>query len=319
MPCPICSNDDASEIAHDYDFDYKFNCQRCGIYSITREALDDWKYHFDNLSARGKANVSGWIREHQDTNITSNEIDFLTNIKTPSVQQRADKMLLEFEKRTQKIGDTMPIPGHPPEMYEILGFTWSIDLTEVHYLANNYLTNEKNYLYEITRPPKGFAISPKGFAYLEELRQIQFDSTIGFCAMWFNDIITPAWSDAIEPAIELSGYKPERIDRVEHNNRIDDEIIARLRRSRFVVADFTGQRGGVYFESGFALGLNIPVIWTVREDYLKGGDKIEGVHFDTRQYNFITWNMDNLTDFQTKLQNRIEATIGRGPLIDANH
>lgn len=127
--------------------------------------------------------------------------------------------------------------------------------------------------------------------------------------MWFDEEVTPAWTDAIEPAIGLSGYKPERIDRVEHNNRIDDEIIAWLRRARFVVADFTGQRGGVYFESGFALGLNIPVIWTVREDQLEG-DK--GVHFDTRQYNFIKLDMDNLAGFQTKLQNRIEATIGRG-------
>ena len=54
-------------------------------------------------------------------------------------------------------------------------------------------------------------------------------------------------------------------------------------------------------------------------DGFKGdGKKIEGMHFDTQQYNFITWNMENLTDFKTKLQNRIEATIGRGPLDQEN-
>lgn len=36
----------------------------------------------------------------------------------------------------------------------------------------------------------------------------------------------------------------------EHANKIDDEIIAEIRRSAFLVADFTGQRQNVYFETG---------------------------------------------------------------------
>jgi len=36
---------------------------------------------------------------------------------------------------------------------------------------------------------------------------------------------------------------------------------------RFIVADFTGQRGGVYFEAGYALGLRKPVIWTCKRDW----------------------------------------------------
>lgn len=64
----------------------------------------------------------------------------------------------------------------------------------------------------------------------------------------------------MEPAIKDAGYDAKRIDTVHHNNRIHDEVIAMLRRSKFVVADFTGQRGGVYFEAGFALGLGLQVI-----------------------------------------------------------
>ena len=36
----------------------------------------------------------------------------------------------------------------------------------------------------------------------------------------------------------------------EHINRIGDEIISQIRRSKFLIADFTGHRGGVYFEAG---------------------------------------------------------------------
>ena len=68
-----------------------------------------------------------------------------------------------------------------------------------------------------------------------------------------------------------------------------------------MVADFTGNRGGVYFEAGFALGLGIPVIWMVRNDYL------EEIHFDTRQYNHIVYETE--VDLKQQLKYRIQATI----------
>jgi nucleoside 2-deoxyribosyltransferase len=79
-----------------------------------------------------------------------------------------------------------------------------------------------------------------------------------------------------------------------------------IRVSRFVVADFTGQRGSVYFEAGFAVAIGLPVIWLCRKDQLAD------VHFDTRQYNFLTWTDDNLENCRDGLLERIEKTIGRG-------
>ena len=101
-----------------------------------------------------------------------------------------------------------------------------------------------------------------------------------------------------------AGYDPIRVDRVEHVNRIDDEIIAQIRISSFVVADFTGHRGGVYFEAGFALGLDLPVIWTCRKDHM------HDLQFDIRQYNTIDW--ETYDELASRLQHRIEATVGKG-------
>ena len=72
-----------------------------------------------------------------------------------------------------------------------------------------------------------------------------------------------------------------------------------------VVADFTGGRGGVYYEAGYAQGLGIPVVWTCRQDYF---DK-EGVHFDTQQYNHIVW--DDPADLREKLKNRLMTRVPR--------
>ncbi|MDH3514509.1 MAG: nucleoside 2-deoxyribosyltransferase, partial [Gammaproteobacteria bacterium] len=92
---------------------------------------------------------------------------------------------------------------------------------------------------------------------------------------------------------------------LEHNDDINDRIIAEIRKSRFVVADFTGNRGGVYFEAGFALGLGKPVIWTCKRSFFEE----HGVHFDTQARNHILW--DEPADLRRALQARIEATVPR--------
>ena len=72
------------------------------------------------------------------------------------------------------------------------------------------------------------------------------------------------------------------------------------------MADFTGHRGGVYFEAGFALGLGIPVVWTCkRSDYT-------GTHFDTRQRQHLLW--DTPEDLREQLMNHIAARIPGRPL-----
>ena len=127
--------------------------------------------------------------------------------------------------------------------------------------------------------------------------------------MWFHESMEEAFEKGIQPAILDTGYKPLRIDQKEHVNKIDDEIIAELRRSRFIVADFThgksGARGGVYYEAGFAHGLNLPVIFTCRKD------AVDTLHFDTNHYSHIVWT--DPEDLREKLKNRILAVIGEGP------
>lgn len=128
--------------------------------------------------------------------------------------------------------------------------------------------------------------------------------------MWFSEVTNDAYVKGIAPALVSSGYKPMRIDKKEHNNKIDDEIVAEIRRSRFIVADFTCEpknvRGGVYFEAGFAFGLGIPVVWTCKDT------SINDLHFDTRQYAHIVWK--DTADLYAQLKNRVGATVGDGPL-----
>ena len=141
---------------------------------------------------------------------------------------------------------------------------------------------------------------------LKDKKDEQSQSDNVFVAMPFSDDMLPIYSQSIEPAILGCGYISVRIDQKETNNKICDVIIAEIRKYRFVVADFTHQHGGVYFEAGFAMGQGKPVIWLVRED------EVGKFHFDTRQYAHIVYK-DN-ADLLTKLTSRIRATIGEGPV-----
>jgi hypothetical protein len=128
-----------------------------------------------------------------------------------------------------------------------------------------------------------------------------------FVAMWFSAQLEPVYKTAIEPAIRAAGYDAMQMAFLEHNDDINDRIIAEIRKSRLVVADFTGNRGGVYFEAGFALGLGKPVIWTCKRSFFEE----HGVHFDTQARNHILW--DEPADLKRALQARIEATVPRTP------
>jgi nucleoside 2-deoxyribosyltransferase len=124
----------------------------------------------------------------------------------------------------------------------------------------------------------------------------------GFVAMWFDESLREVFEKSIEPLSAETGFRMLRMDRKQFNDKICDQILKEIRRSRFVIADVTGHRQGVYFEAGFALGLGIPVIWTCRQSDLKDA------HFDTRQYNHIVWK--DGADLQAQLGDRIAATIG---------
>lgn len=147
----------------------------------------------------------------------------------------------------------------------------------------------------------------KAYVRLQELQSSGRNSEIGFVAMSFAAEQTPVWLRVIKPGIEKAGYRPFRVDQTEHDRRIDDEIIAGIRRCRFLVADFTKQRNGVYFEAGMALGLGRHVIWMCRH-----AEK-DLLHFDTRQFNHILY--DDFEEARKALTNRIVALEGQGNYV----
>jgi len=265
-----------------------------------------------------KARLTTWIIDQNspDTHFPEITYEIIEQVRQRPplpVHERADRLLKYLTQEAPGIGNSVSFQLNDEEdtvVQKMLARTESINPSkELHFLltalSERKWTEKKEFLSRTGTP----IITVEGYTRLAELATKHVNSSQGFVAMWFDDSMTEAYENGIGPGIEDAGYSPRRIDEKPHVNKIDDEIIAEIRRSRFVVADFThgdtGHRGGVYYEAGFAHGLGIPVFFTCRKDVL---DKI---HFDTRQYNHIVWETHE--DLRKQLADRISRVIGDGP------
>ena len=257
----------------------------------------------------------------------SMEID---SIRHPSVFERAENLFKYISSQLSSIGDVFRIPYKPQNLEEnhpkwvhyakMLAWSGSTKLNDVEYLLR--FLEDQNL---IAPPPKVISVTERcvltanGHAHLAKSGTPTVDSTQAFVAMWFDSSLDEAFYRGIEPGIKECGYSAVRIDQTEHLDKIDDQIIAAIRRAKFLVVDLTegevakkedgtitgGTRGSVYFEAGFAQGLNIPIIFTRRKN------SPGKIHFDIRQYPCIFWNTPQ--ELKSRLASRISANFGDAP------
>lgn len=270
-------------------------CERCGLFSITEQALCI-------LEPKQKPLLSAYCRRvptgpEAPTILSTNIEELIRTLPEYTPPEKLDNLLVLIAQMTAGLGDYTTFSAKRD--YPLL---IARDADEVTFLRSGL--TELGY---ITGTNDGFLVTLDGWKRLEEIRKAGRASNRAFVAMWFHESMNTLYNNAIEPAISKAGYHALRIDRHEHVNRIDDEIIAQIRRSRFMVADFTGQRYGVYFEAGMMLGLGRTVIWMCDKNELDE-DKL---HFDVRQFNFIAY--ESPEDAKTRLYNRILAIEGEGP------
>lgn len=286
-----------------------------------------------NLEDTAKARLTTWLIDQRNQGsefprVTRELVERVGGFRALDVEERAIRLLRFLAGKSPRINQAVRLPNDPmyvdnleamesqsPELgvlWEALAWSESTKLGEVDFLIN-YLEKQswidRARLHDFDQ----VVVTVDGYARIQEA-QTNVDARQAFVAMWFAEEMKDAYSEGIEPAIEDAGYSPMRVDQEEYIDKVDDKILAEIRRSRFLVADFSqggdGARGGVYFEAGFALGLGIPVIFACRKS------DIEDVHFDTRQYNHILWETPE--QLREALKNRILAVIGEGPVVSGS-
>ncbi|MFV1018722.1 nucleoside 2-deoxyribosyltransferase [Bacillus tropicus] len=313
--CPVCSADIADPQLVGGVRAELYKCEYCGDFAISDyaklrlkgEELGNKRKLSAVLRKRGVRGLGRIMIFHERPSEELSNfpypiylIDDLLGEYPENVSDRLNESLINLAKLSKFPGDQVIILNQDKPLF----FAQSDNVQEMVYIIKQLVQDGLIEAKRLTNTPlpMQITVTVKGWNRIAELEKVNGAETKQvFVAMWFATEMDNVYKNAIATAVKEAGYDPIRIDKVEHNNKIDDEIIAKIKQSKFVIADFTGHRGGVYFEAGYAMGLGKPVIWTCREDDLTN------LHFDTRQYSHIVWKEE--MELKESLLNRIRATI----------
>lgn len=291
--CKICGNQAQSTGLDPLDVEVSIDCGLCGRYILTES--------FNPNNYEDKSNfykVSSWIREQNDLlsivpEINMSKFDEILEMKDKKIQEKFDFMMFHLkEYKNQQV---------PPKIY---AQCWVKDDNEFHKLFNRAIEHKliKGNIYlggEVSFDDYTF----DGLQYIEKLDEPNKDSKNIFVAFNFEKSLSEIFSTYIKQGIEELGFNYVVVNQntTEHNKAISDEIIAKLKSARVVIADFTNHRNSVYFEAGFAMGMKIPIIWTCQEGHT------QDLSFDTRQYPHLIWKDGE--DLKEQIINRIKVIL----------
>jgi hypothetical protein len=182
-----------------------------------------------------------------------------------------------------------------------------------HLLDQQYISHPNNPHITFINGKARLSMNIKGWERFDELEKGMVDSRLAFMAMPFGDTrLDEIYLKWFKPACKAVGFELRRVDEKPEAGIINNKMMVDIRKSRFIIAELTHENRGVYWEAGFAEGLNRPVIYTCDGEYQKASP----LHFDIRQHHTVFWTDKNLEDAAKKLIITIQATVSEAKLID---
>jgi nucleoside 2-deoxyribosyltransferase len=219
--------------------------------------------------------------------------------------EKIDIILLSLAKLSDYLGSVIDLSNEQTlSLYFVkrylLGKETSIDAKtlQINTFAD-YMFEQKFIWIERNK----ISVLPEGWKRIDELQKNQIDRKQVFVAIAFSENMQKI-QEAIEVGIRRAGYIPHVMNKIEHNNQIVPEILYQIRQSKFIVAEFSTNNNGAYYEAGYAAGLGKEVIHICNDDKFH-----EEGHFDIKQKSTVLWKI--VDDIPEALFKRIEATIGK--------
>lgn len=303
--CPICGK--RAKIFSDdfYNLEprYEISCCQCGVfyfidsYKNIKRVKEIWlvssylRYHWEFESVPVTVKFSGfndWMESLMD------------EISRLSVVEKVDRFLLWLAMNSDFIGDAVE-------------YSWQDDFT----IFQGKNPSEFGYIYEYLRANK-WVIGPESYTKDKVKLSLSIDGWRKvedevnrlkrkqvFIAMSFDDeIILGKYRAVVKKVCSQMGYDAYVISDFHHNDDIVDKILSEIKRSNFLIVDLTGQKQNAYFEAGYGMAQNKPVILTCLSS------EIEKVSFNLNHFNILLWEPNEMDLFMQNLKDRIGATVG---------
>ncbi|MCY4108943.1 MAG: hypothetical protein OXG11_07945, partial [Chloroflexi bacterium] len=240
-PCPIWGEPFLADIMPTADHLLRVRSPRAGgDYSVSQRTHVT---HLAQLNTEEKARLTTWLIDQRSRGVdcpkvTAEIVEYVRRKSPLPAHERAVRLLRFTATKSESIGTYASIGVDDPGV-----LTWSESSTpdEADYLVD-YL-RAMGWIEGTWVATGGgkFRVTVDGYFQIAEQAK-NLDSSKVFVAMWFDDSMDRIYEAGFKPAIKDAGYKPLRIDRKPDLNNIHVEIIAEIRRSKFVVADFTHKK-----------------------------------------------------------------------------
>lgn len=204
-----------------------------------------------------------------------------------------------------------PYPGHllapSSGSLDLKGISYGCVPTEIP-IAMQFLLDEA-LVCRTRAHGNAIYITPRGYSAIEKIRRDQYPvDASAFLICRFNGNL-----DAIYDRVysqfgkgNLPGCEILRVKDRPHIDRVDDRILADIRRAALVVVDLTDYNFNIGFEAGYALALNKPIVWT--KQHLEPTVGLD-LPFDIQSHNILTYNPASPESFISELYPRIQVAL----------
>lgn len=324
VACPICTKNQLptghssckKEPSTTDDTLTNYECKYCGKFQIDNGFLENNFKNIINISRKDNYKLQCYLREQNNLLnvvplITKKLIEQVLTSRDKTLQEQFNLLIKNLSKFIRKFSNISDL-----QLELLMIDSWvQKDYQHDYYVLGKLFEKAYNMELLISEPNYGYSIplnygvtiqrakdfTIKGLEYLESIDLKNKNSNKIFLAFKFveNKETFEEIKRFIENDIEDIKFQAVIVnqDTTEHNEKISDKIIAELKGARMIVADFSAHSPNVYFEAGYAMGMNIPVIWTCHTEHL------EDMAFDVSHFPVIGW--EDINDFKEKLRDRI--------------
>jgi nucleoside 2-deoxyribosyltransferase len=320
IKCFTCESECEATQAHPFSF---IICPTCGDYKTHIDTIEALAYEPKFKSERHL--FSGYFRRCKEFDIPKQDFLWPKNRdsilfqsfvpRDNDVERKLSLYLQHIDKQCAAVSDTLNI--QPKRDYPV-GFCHN---GEELYLFSDFLRQSGLIDFDgaVRRDAAGTIQLPGNIrisitvAGKSKCVESVVQSKQVFVATEFSDEMLSLFSGIRKDVEQATGYKLALVNDFKHNGTIDNKIIAEINRSAALIAEFSSNNRGAYYEAGYAHGQGKEVIFICRDapDPNSKDQKrlIDGVHFDTRQRNHILWR--NAEHLKTELTDWILATLSR--------
>jgi hypothetical protein len=302
--CPFCGKW-AKIIQNPDTIQTTFRDCLCDKFIISEKALEDASEYKKILKTNEeKILFSGYLRNHKTIEITSEFIseklsEILDNCKEITLSEKISKIKSYIYNETSSIG--MPLSINIAKLYTIFYLKNSKEFLDIL----RFLKEEKilSMSGSVTNDITDVTLTVPGFSEIESTLRNHSQSKKVFIACKFKTTYQDKLVKVIKAACTSCGFEANLVSDERHNNNISNKIISDIKQSKFIIADFTNQNNGVYFEAGYAMGMSKEVIRLIDER------QKDELHFDISQFSYIPWENGKWEELKEDLIDQIKATI----------